>query len=414
MAKQPLLTYMLLAAALLFTGCSKRILPGLSYDPPGSTDTRDKPIRLQERKVFAFEEEGIYFSNRMEGGRLNGVTQTGTGRFTLNILPENSPINNSAWYAFQVWADSPVNLTLSLTYQGGRHRYHPKISLDGNMWKPVDNAFYQPDTLNQSATFTVQAGPDTLWVAAQENITSSQFGHWFKGMEERPAVQWDTLGYSRQGRPLHLLMIGNRVPEQGYVLVISRQHPPEVTGTIAALEFLETLAGDSPEAIRFRTRFTVLAVPLMNPDGVDEGHWRHNLGGVDLNRDWATFNQVETRTVSQFFLQLKENQQRPVYFGIDFHSTSRDVFYTLDRSLPTRPTGLTDRWLEGIQKRLPGYNLVDEPGGLGSPVSKNWFYLSFQAPSVTYEVGDRSDRNLIREVASISAYSLMEQLNQLN
>ena len=42
----------------------------------------------------------------------------------------------------------------------------------------------------------------------------------------------------------------------------------------------------------------VIVYPLMNPDGVDEGHWRHNTGGIDLNRDWAHYNQPETRQVA--------------------------------------------------------------------------------------------------------------------
>ena len=410
----PFHKYLFVVATLLLTGCSSRHLPGLSYDPPGSTDTRDKLVQLQNRQVFSFEEAGVFFSNKLEGGRLNEVTQTGEGAFTLRILPENSPINNSAWYAFQVWADTTTPVTLTLSYQAGRHRYHPKISADGKNWKALDEAAFHPDSTAQSATLNLNAGRDTLWVAAQEMITSSRFAQWFTSMNERPSVHWDTLGYSREGRPLHLLTIGKRVPERGYILVISRQHPPEVTGSIAAMQFLETLAGGSPEAVHFRNRYTVLAVPLMNPDGVDAGHWRHNLGGVDLNRDWGPFNQIETRAASQYFLRLKQDPRRPVFFGIDFHSTSKDVFYTLDRVLQTTPPGLTDLWLAGIQKRLPEYTLVDEPGGLGSPVSKNWFYETFGAPAVTYEVGDRTDRQRIRDVASVAAFSLMEQLNQLN
>lgn len=38
----------------------------------------------------------------------------------------------------------------------------------------------------------------------------------------------------------------------------------------------------------------------MNPDGVDNGHWRHYAGGIDLNRDWANFNRPETRAVKTF------------------------------------------------------------------------------------------------------------------
>jgi len=43
--------------------------------------------------------------------------------------------------------------------------------------------------------------------------------------------------------------------------------------------------GDSELAREFRRRFSIIMVPLLNPDGVVLGHWRHNVNGVDLNRD---------------------------------------------------------------------------------------------------------------------------------
>ena len=42
-------------------------------------------------------------------------------------------------------------------------------------------------------------------------------------------------------------------------------------------------------------------VPLANPDGVEQGHWRHNAQGVDLNRDWDRFQQPETRALRDEF-----------------------------------------------------------------------------------------------------------------
>jgi len=89
------------------------------------------------------------------------------------------------------------------------------------------------------------------------------------------------------------------------LLIISRQHPPEVTGFIAMKSFIETIAGDSEQAKVFRQKFKVYNVPLMNPDGVDNGHWRHNMGGIDLNRDWQAFNQPETRAVLIGYLQKR-------------------------------------------------------------------------------------------------------------
>ena len=52
----------------------------------------------------------------------------------------------------------------------------------------------------------------------------------------------------------------------------------------------------------------------------------------------------------------------------------------------------------------------DEPFGLGSPVSKSWFYEAFNASAVTYEVGDESDRALIRRLSTGAAEAMMELL----
>ena len=71
--------------------------------------------------------------------------------------------------------------------------------------------------------------------------------------------------------------------------IVGRQHPPEVTGSMALMEFVETIVGASDLAKEFRQSFRTIVIPLMNPDGVAAGNWRHNLNGVDLNRDWGPF-----------------------------------------------------------------------------------------------------------------------------
>ena len=81
--------------------------------------------------------------------------------------------------------------------------------------------------------------------------------------------------------------------------------------------------------------------------------------------------------------------------------------YTLDRDL-LPGDDFTDTWLDAIRTRIPSYNLIDEPGGLGSPIAKNWFYETFKAPAFTYEVGDETDRALIEEVAVTAAETMME------
>ena len=58
----------------------------------------------------------------------------------------------------------------------------------------------------------------------------------------------------------------------------------------------------------FLTKYRILAFPIMNPDGVDLGHWRHNAGGIDLNRDWSKYHQPEIKNVIRFIeKELKTN-----------------------------------------------------------------------------------------------------------
>ncbi len=396
---------------LVAAGCSEQEgNKPLSYDPPGSTDTRDKPITLQKRQIFSFTNAGVFFSNDFAGGRLNAIEQSGERRFSILIQPENAPINNSAWYAFKVWAEKPQRITVVLHYEDGKHRYIPKLSLDGETWQPIAAEQFKVDTTNFSATMQLDVSQDTLWVSAQELITTRQFDRWIRILAQKPYISTRDIGTSHLGRPIRLLEITEAPQTHNHVLIISRQHPPEVTGSHAVMAFVEKIADDSEIAARFRKHFAVKVIPLMNPDGVDEGHWRHNAKGVDLNRDWYNFNQPETRAARDEFLKLKENPKNRVYFAVDFHSTQQDIFYTLAKDLKTIPEGLTDRWLDKIRARFPDYRLNEDPGGLGSPVSKNWFYREFQAPSVTYESGDESDRESLRELADYAAEAMMQVL----
>ena len=71
----------------------------------------------------------------------------------------------------------------------------------------------------------------------------------------------------------------------------------------------------------------LVLVPLINPDGVDAGHWRHNMGGRDLNRDWGPFTQPEIQSIKRLIDEIDEAGIAPKLM-LDFHSTQRSRFYT--------------------------------------------------------------------------------------
>lgn len=385
---------------------TSRLLTLLVYLLLAVAARADAPKPAQ-RSVFDFPATGVTFRADFDGARLSDAALEDSGEYRIVIRPENTPINNSAWYAFQVSATTPQTITIKLAYENGSHRYRPKVSTDGKTWRPLAADCYKSG--KASATLRVEVGPTPLWVCAQEQVGTATLNRWMDKIAELPFVEEATIGRSVEGRSLRQLTIRSGEPDYA-VAIVGRQHPPEITGTIALMEFVDTITGPSDLALQFRSSFEVLVVPLMNPDGVADGNWRHNHHGVDLNRDWGPFAQPETRAVRDSILRYREESTPKLLFFLDFHSTQHDVFYVQTGKEPVWHDGFSGRWLQALGERLPDYKIRLEPNSGTRPLSKVWARTTMKIPAVIYEVGDNTDRALIRTVARASAEEMMRLL----
>lgn len=356
---------------------------------------------------------GVALDTDFPAGALESCTVDDRGNVTITIAPEDAPpINCSPWYAFRLHTAQPRTVKVKLTYTACGHRYWPKTSSDGGRWDylPQNAVEVSEFAGRDQAELTVTTGAEPLFVAAQEIIVPSTYDAWLDGLEGHPDAARSLLGKSAQGRDIEMIRIGNpQAREQ--VLLVGRQHPPEVTGALAMFPFVEELLSDSDLARRFRARFQVTAVPLLNPDGVVLGHWRHNTGGVDLNRDWGPFTQPETQLMKGLMDAVVADPGQQLVVMIDFHSTQRDVFYTIPDDLPTRPELFTKKWLDRYQDLMPGYEVErDARHDAGRPVSKAYVYDTFGIPGITFELGDETDRELIKRIGKQAAIAMMETL----
>ncbi len=414
--------YFLLLSILVLSSVSAQTPTFQGQAPAQVVPTESRPIIKQWKGTWELDSGQVFFSNDFDGARLNGVSQNAEDLFTIVISAENIPINPSPWYAFKVWSKTSRTIKVHITYENSRSRYYPKISRDPNglSWQPLDTTRYEPFNMGEGA-FGMGAQPESIritldidenptWIAAQEITNSTHVKAWIDGISRHEDVSQQVLGKSKEGRDMHVVTIGKGKSNKS-LMVISRQHPPEVTGYLAMKSFVETLLSDNSTAKKFRKKFSTHVVPLMNPDGVDNGHWRHNMGGIDLNRDWYDFNQPETTNVKNF-LARKAADGESFVFGVDFHSTWDDIYYTVDSSFTANRGGIMYEWLQQIDNDLPNYTPNIKPSQRMDPtlVSRNFFFRNYDMAALVFELGDNTDRAFLKRKGEVAAIRLMELL----
>ncbi|MCB0689762.1 MAG: hypothetical protein KDC53_24650 [Saprospiraceae bacterium] len=396
--------YLLLIGVLVLVRCRSNVAS--VYDFPKPVDTHSQSIVMQDKRLYKADD--VSADNRFDGARLNNFFQVDDQTFQVDIFPENTPINPSPWYSFKIWSDNPRQLDLILNYDSVPHRYQPWLSNNGIDWSMMDSTKIEMLSENK-VKIHLQLARDTLWVSAQELVNSERVRTWCLDVSRHAAVHFDVVGKSLLGKDIYRLRIGEGIEQKKpTIIILSRQHPPEVTGYFAMQAFIDEILKDNPVSNAFREKYEVLVYPLMNPDGVDLGHWRHNAGGIDLNRDWAYYRQPETRTVANDIVKKLHKERSKVILGLDFHSTWYDIFYT---NIPQTKslTDFKDFWIYSVKESIQD-SILERASEPLTPVSKSWFYEQFNAVGITYEIGDGTSRPYIKEKGETTAREMMKLL----
>ena len=351
------------------------------------------------------------------GARMSGCEVLRPSEVRIDVRPEDGGrINPSPWYAFHVRASEAGagELLVRLRYGDHEHRYAPKVRRRGEAWQRL--AEQQVEIEDGGALLRLLPGTAGMTVAAQEILDGAFYAAWRRQVAAAAGgAAWQEIGRSVAGRPIHALIV--EPGAANYLLLIGRQHPPEVPGALALTRLVERLlerrriaCPERPPECRFFRAHSLVVVPNLNPDGVAGGHWRHNLGQTDLNRDWGAFTQPETQAVRDLVARLEAARKRP-RLVLDFHSTRRNVFYTQDAAAPTRPPEFAARWLAAARQRDGVYEFEHAPRRLSDQgTAKNHFYRQFGVPSITFEVADEERRDLIETSAAAFADALLAVL----
>ena len=380
------------------------------------TDTMDIAKSLPDPTGAALcANEMAELNTNYPTARVNACETVSNRKFRLTIRPENrldpvgKPINNSAWYGFRIDPKQAANIEVTLKYENGKHRYQPKISFDGTIWTLLDASQIEKVD-NDEIILSINTDTRPFYISGQEIFSKDVHDKWTAKMEKLTFVTASEIGASRDGHPIQMLdaKVGDK--NRPYVVLVGRQHPPEVTGALALIPFAETVLGDSKLAKEFREKYNVLVVPMMNPDGVTAGHWRFNKGGTDLNRDWGPFVQPETQAVQSAFKRFDTGEAKPALF-LDFHSTWKNLFYTQKDEQATSPPLFAKQWLAASDARIDDdiYPFTRSATGTTDQAnSKNYMFKTYGITAITYEVGDHTDRAAIEMAAKVFAEEMMK------
>ena len=297
-----------------------------------------------------------------------------------------------------------------MDYGQYKHRYIPKISRDRKRWTPLEASRIRVDSSGSLVQLSLKVTPETLFVAAQELETLKENHIWIQSLIKKyHGLRKQQVGKSVLNRQIDVLTFDQSKSKRTIVL-IARQHPPEVPGgTIGFRSFFETLLKDTITGTEFRKHFTIHAFPLLNPDGVYMGNWRHNANGVDLNRDWKNFSQPETQAVRSF-IQSKQDLGEKICFALDFHTSHSGPYLLVPDSVnQAKTTGLIPQWIKTIEEGNK-FKISPRERSQELPYCYNYFFNEAQAEAVTYEDGDEVARDLIRKKAKVYAQALMKTL----
>lgn len=348
--------------------------------------------------------QGITIEYDFPAGKVDGCFLNDNGAIVIQTAPEDEPINPSPWYAFRISSAEPQQVNIEIEALGrGMARYNPKASTDLQNWRDIDH-----EKINDIILFSLAVGPTPFYVAGQEIFANRDYIRWLDSVSKLSGGTLFNLGQSAQQRPLPAL-VKQAEDNTEWLVLIGRQHPPELTGAMALRAFVAEVFSGSALSKKFLARYNVLLAPNLNPDGVALGNWRHSTGGGDLNRDWFDRTQPETTAVHNYLQGLVNSGDQLVY-GVDFHSTWRNVYYTIPADYLARESNFSTEWLQRLGATVP-YEVEEKASTSPSRgIFKQYMADEYGIHSVTYEVGDETDRNEIAATAKAAAQVLMQYM----
>lgn len=231
-----------------------------------------------------------------------------------------------------------------------------------------------------------------------------------------------TIGFSVKNQPIYSVKIGSGKIK---IYMWSQMHGNESTTTKALFDLFKILQSDSDLARSFKNSFTILCIPILNPDGA-EAYTRENANVVDLNRDLYVLTQPESQLLRKIYDEFKPDycfnlhDQRTIYAAGDTNNPATVAFlapaYNEDRDINDvrrKAMNVIALMNRELQKHIP-----NQVGRFDDSYNINCAGETFQSlntPTILFESGHFQNdyqREVTRKYIFISLIAGLQVINE--
>ncbi|TKJ41561.1 hypothetical protein CEE37_03070 [candidate division LCP-89 bacterium B3_LCP] len=332
----------------------------------------------------------VTFSTNFESGAAADLKVRQDGSIEFSIPPDPGG-DQYLWFYFQVISKKKEPHRFILKNATGAHQTgkrwnitKPIFSADGEKWVRAQKVQYARQVsisdMSIAKVFRFQSPiiAETLYVAYSYPYTNTDLRDYLGTICIDQSVEITKFGSTEEERPIPLLQIDS--PREKKIWIIGREHPGETPLSFVCEGMIQALL-DSPAGWKLRQSYGFSIVPILNVDGVENGYYYHNTGGVNLARDWEEFSSQEVQSLHSAMLHDIENGRLKLI--VNLHSSndpSKGHFFlripenklSADNALlQKRIFEVAGNYHPQIQGRSP-VTLYDLPGITGNALNEKY------------------------------------------
>jgi hypothetical protein len=238
------------------------------------------------------------------------ISEVGTNHFklTLGHAPEHDNWANMA--QFSITGNAKGNaLRLDVFFGHDKptylfNDYSYSYSHDGETWIPIHWKGYREHGKKSDVLVFPEFTEDTVQFGHQVPLSVERLNRYVDVWRESPYVSVHEVGRSLGGRPLLRVTVADTAASQKWIHYYANQHPGEHNSQWRMVGMLEwLLSAEGRPALATSTNHFVF---IMSPDAPQNGWYRVNAQGVDMNRSYRVEGSDAAEQAHEAYLWQKD------------------------------------------------------------------------------------------------------------